>query len=603
MAPRSRRGLTLAAACLIVAACGNAGEAPVSAASRGSHGPPNIVLVVVDTLRADHLTPYGSPRPTSPNVQWLLADRGVVVEQAYAPSPWTIPSMVSLLTSRWPGEVLSTDPGAAVLPAAVPNLAAVLRGLGYETAAFVGNPTLDRSLGFANGFDSYVLPESPLAGLEKDHADLPTARALRWLRRGPHRRPFFLYVHYLDPHDPYDNPEVVEGRSPFDTDGTSSLSGRDVHGVFLGQVPLRNPAADVAHLAALYDAEIAYCDRFLHWLLAALEDEEGGETLVVLTADHGEELYDHGGWKHGRTLYQEQLRVPMIWRWQGRLPAGARVAGPARLLDVAPTLVAAAGGEPPRSWQGRNLLPMLRGEQQNQRPLLFAQHLADGPPRASLIGRRWKLILFDRRRRFAPDSELASILYRQELGRLARVELYNLQRDPGEQHDQAVRRADLVAALAPQLQALVAAQTPGLRVMLSGADLAAPVELELRLRHPEQGWDSWFLAEEDRVDMDGDRLRVRLSPEALPKGILLPAVGDLLAVDVLAPPGLAVRLAGSGAVYRGGEVSAKAVTRAGWPDAGDRGPTLWLWASPPRASQGQRNPEAVERLKALGYAG
>ncbi|HXT20206.1 MAG TPA: sulfatase [Thermoanaerobaculia bacterium] len=602
MVPCARRGLTLAVACLIAAACGDASETPARAASRGSQRPPNIVLVVVDTLRADHLTPYGSPRPTSPNVQSLLADRGVVVEEAYAPAPWTIPSMVSLLTSRWPGELVSTDPGAAALPAGVPNLAAVLRARGYETAAFIGNPTLDKSLGFANGFDTFVLPENLVASLEKDHADLLTAKALRWLRREPHRRPFFLYVHYLDPHDPYDNPSVVDGRSPFEAERTSTLNGRDVHGVFLGQVPLRNPAADVAHLTALYDAEISYCDRFLRWLLAALEDEEVGETLVVLTADHGEELHDHGGWKHGRTLYQEQLRVPMIWRWPGRLPAGARVAGPARLLDVAPTLVAAAGGEPPRSWQGRNLLPLLRGEQRGQRPLLFAQHLADGPPRASLIGRRWKLILFDRRRRFAPDSELSSILYRQELGRLARVELYNLQRDPGEQHDQAAQRPDLVAVLAPQLQARVAAQTPGLRVMLSGADVAAPVELELRLRSPEKGWDSWFLGDEDRVEMDGDRLRVRLAPEALPKGILLPAVGDLLAVDVLAPRGLAVRLAASGAAYTGGEVKIAGVTRAGWPEGGD-GPTLWLWASPPRAPQGQRNPEAVERLKALGYAG
>ena len=183
------------------------------------------------------------------------------------------------------------------------------------------------------------------------------------------------------------------------------------------------------------------------------------------------------------------------------------------------------------------------------------------------------------------------------------MELYDLQRDRGERHNEAAQRPDVVAALAAQLQARLAAQTPGLRVMLSGGDAGAPVEVELRLRQPEKGWDSWFLADDDRVELDGDRLRLRLTAEALPKGVLLPAVADVLAVDVLAPRGLPVRLAGSGALYRGGELTAAAATRGGWPESGDRGPTLWLWASPPRAPQAPRNPEAVERLKALGYVG
>lgn len=592
----------LAAAFLAAAACGDVGEPAARAARDHGDGRPNIVLVVVDTLRADHLTPYGYARPTTPNVQSLLADRGVVVDEAYAPAPWTIPSIVSLLASRWPGELLSPDPGAAALPPTVPNLATALRARGYETAAFVGNPTLDKSLGFANGFDTYVLPESLVAGLEKDHADRITAHALKWLRASPHRKPFFLYAHYLDPHDPYDNPEVVDGRAPFESGTTSTLNGRDVHGVFLGKIPLLDPAADVAHLSALYDTEIHYFDRSLRWLLAAFEGERLGETLFVLTADHGEELYDHGGWKHGRTLYQEQLRVPMIWRWEGRLPAGTRIAGPVRLLDVAPTLLDAAGGSVPDSWQGRSLLPLLQGERRNRRPFLFAQHLADGPPRAALLGRRWKLILFDRRRQFVPGGELDDILYHQELRRLARVELYDLEHDPGEHHNLAAQRPDLVAALAPQLEERLAEQTPGLRVMLTGAELGTTVDVQVRLRKSEETWSSWFLADDDRVELEGGSLRVRLSGEALPKGVVLPAA-DVQSIDVAAPRGLPVRLAASGRAYGGGEVSLAAAMHAGWPAQPADGPTLWLWASPQRTFDAQRNPETVKRLKALGYAG
>lgn len=592
----------LAAAFLAAAACGDVGEPAARAARDQGQRRPNIVLVVVDTLRADHLTPYGYSRPTTPNVQALLADRGVVVDEAYAPAPWTIPSIVSLLASRWPGELLSTDPGAAALPPNVPNIATALRSLGYETAAFVGNPTLDKGLGFANGFDTYVLPESLVAGLEKDHADRITTHALKWLRDSPHEKPFFIYAHYLDPHDPYDNPEVVDNRSPFESATTSTLSGRDVHGVFLGKIPLRDPAADVAHLSALYDTEIQYFDGSLRWLLAAFEGERLGDTLFVLTADHGEELYDHGGWKHGRTLYQEQLRVPMVWRWDGRLPAGIRVGGPVRLLDVAPTLLDAAGGIAPDSWQGRSLLPLLQGEGRGRRPFLFAQHLADGPPRAALVGKRWKLILFDRRRAFAPGGELEDILYHQELRRLSRIELYDLEHDPGEHRNLAAQRPDLVAALAPQLEARLAEQTPGVRVMLTGAAPGITVGLEVRLRRPAQTWSSWFLADDDRVELDGDSLRVRLLGEALPKGIVLPAA-DVQSIDVVGPRGLPVRLAGSRGAYGGGEVSLQAALHAGWPGQPADGPTLWLWASPQRTFDAQRNPETMKRLKALGYAG
>ena len=116
------------------------------------------------------------------------------------------------------------------------------------------------------------------------------------------------------------------------------------------------------HFTALYDTEIRYVDRAIGELLASIPPEVLANTLVVLTADHGEELHDHGFWKHGHTLYQDQIHVPLLFRWDGRIPAGSRLPGTVRLVDVAPTLVAAAGGEAPPSWQGTDLLPALTGE-------------------------------------------------------------------------------------------------------------------------------------------------------------------------------------------------------------------------------------------------
>jgi arylsulfatase len=150
-------------------------------------------------------------------------------------------------------------------------------------------------------------------------------------------RPFFLYLHYIDPHDPYDNPEVVGNRSPFEGEYKGPVAGDRVHGIYAGKIALLDPARDLAHISALYDSEVHYVDRAIGEVLASLRPEVLAHTLVALTADHGEELVDHGGWKHGQTLYEEQIHVPLIWRWDGHVPAGRRLAGTVRLLDVAPT--------------------------------------------------------------------------------------------------------------------------------------------------------------------------------------------------------------------------------------------------------------------------
>ena len=234
------------------------------------------------------------------------------------------------------------------------------------------------------------------------------------------------------------NPDVVGNRSPFEGDYRGPVAGDWVHGIYTGKLVLPDPARDIAHISALYDSEVHYVDRAIGQVLASLRPEVLANTLVVLTADHGEELFDHGGWKHGQTLYEEQIHVPLIWRWDGHIPAGRRLAGTVRLLDVAPTLAAAAGAAPDPGWEGVDLLPALTGAAPLAERPAFAEGLAGGPLRAAAVLGRLKLIVFNRQEPFTPSDELQAHLWRQDLGRMARVELYDLAHDPGERHDLAV---------------------------------------------------------------------------------------------------------------------------------------------------------------------
>jgi len=590
--------VTALGACRREQLAGDAAPTPVPAP------PPNILLIVVDTLRADHLQPYGYARATTPNMQELLARRGVVVERAYAPSPWTIPSVASLLSGRWPGEVLPhTFVEELALAPRIPTIASVLRAHGYTTAAVMGNPTIHPGLGFERGFDGFFAPPSLEEGILRQHAEQVSARAADWLRAHRGQRTF-LYVHFMDPHDPYDNAEIVVGRSPFDDPRyAGTITGNDIHGLFLGKVPLRDPAADVPHVVALYDAEVHHVDSFLAPLLAAIEPGELRHTLVVLTADHGEELHDHGGWKHGRTLYEEQLRVPLLLRWDGQLAAGTRLRGPARLIDIAPTIAEAAGAPAPPGWQGRSLLPALRGGSAPSPPALFAEHLADGPPRAAVIGQRWKLVLFDREAPFTPHNELESILYGEERARLARVELYDLAHDPLERRNEADAHPDVVARLALSIHAQLGRETPGVRVLLAGLRAGARAEVTLRWSSPAGGpWRPLLLRADDRVSEPAPgTLRLDLGGDPVPKGVVLPADATITSVTTAGAP-VQLRL-GSGAAHAGGATGGRAL-RGDAAVAPSPGPTLWLWLpyipTPPPA---RSDPETLRRLRALGYAG
>ncbi len=557
---------------------------PVRLSSPAERERPNVLFILVDTLRYDHLTPYGYKRETSPEIARVLAQRGAVVEEAYSQAPWTLPSVVSYMTSRYPGELLGDDPAAYGIPGGVPTLARSMKALGYETGAFVANKVLHTGNGFAQGFDTFYSPPAETDALDQPDAAELNSRVLPWLEA--HRNdPFFLYVHYLDPHDPYDNPDLVDGRSPFYPDYRGRISGKHVQGVYAGKIPLDDPADDTEHLKALYDSEIRYVDRFIGRLIDSIPPHVLENTLIVLTADHGEEFREHGGWKHGFTLYEDQIHAPLLVRWDGRVPAGSRLKGTVRLLDLLPTLVRAAGGKKDPSWEGIDLLPALTGKEPLPRLPAFAQHMMIGPLRAAAVLDRRKLLLFNSRTPFAPADPLQDHLWRLDARRLKRAELYDLSRDAGEKANRAAADPGEVARLQPVIHRQLDRQLPGLRVVASGLPAGSRLRGSVTLERTPARLLSYFLAQDDRVELAGDRLNFDLGGEALEKGFIVEGGGKVQSTE---------------AALNGRPLTV--LTGAKRPAAG--GPALRVWYPENRRAPVLTAPdlETRKRLQALGYA-
>ncbi len=326
---------------------------------RADPGRPNVLVYLIDTLRADHLGCYGYPRATSPRID-RFAGEAILFTSAEAQTSWTRPAVASLFTGLNP-QVHGTNNRRDGLPPDVVVMAEAFRDLGYATAAVSTNRNVSRHFGFDRGFDTFVsLKERTDTTEIHQLSDRVNEEALAWLDARPAGAPFFLYLHATDPHAPY------EPRSPYRelfAGAAAGLSASPRETLDALQEGRLEPTPEVREaLIGLYDAEIAFNDASFGELLDELASRDLYEsTLIVLLSDHGEEFNDHGRWSHGRTLYQEQLRVPLIVRLPGGEGGGRRIDEPARQIDLLPTLLDYLGGAVPAGVQGRSLRGWLAG--------------------------------------------------------------------------------------------------------------------------------------------------------------------------------------------------------------------------------------------------
>jgi len=416
---------------------------------------PNIVLVTIDTLRADHLSCYGYGRETTPKLSAWIGET-TVFESAYAPSPLTDPSLASTLTGLHPMRHGVRHAGRRLGPE-LPTLAELLKAQGYQTGAFVSRAALieDGHLGrgfdvanFVGGEHSPAHPAHRRAERWQRRAPSVTDAALAWLReRGD--APFFLWLHYFDPHAYYDPPEpfrerFLEGLEAEKAEGLRAWWGRP---------------ADRARMVARYDAEILTVDHFLDALVSELRARGlWDSTLFVLTSDHGESLGEHGYLDHGEWLYQEQVRVPLVFRLPGVVPEGLRVSALVRGFDLGATLlelIGASGSDVERyveQGDGRSFAPLFEGRTIAPRKIVLESEECPAPEERdrapgmecdppgvagkirALFDGRYKLIVTPR-----ADGQ--------------RVELYDVSVDPSESEDLSEREPGRVSAMRTELEA------------------------------------------------------------------------------------------------------------------------------------------------------
>jgi len=415
-----RRALAAAIAALAAAAGGGCPAPAKGPATKAESTRPvaagnrlNVLLVTIDTLRADHMGTYGYRRPTSPRMD-ALGRRGVVFDEAYTYWPKTRGSFVAMMTGRLASQT-GYGKSHPLLLDFNPTLASVLKGAGYETAATVDNPNVAASLGYAKGFDRYreTWEESALAS-EMDRTRAITADGVRHLAEAKPDRPFFLWLHYVNPHAPYEPP------APWDTAFLDAEARRGprlmpVDG-FHGGVPRQweVPGKGLGWYVAQYDGEIAAVDAEVGKLVDALDASAVRDrTLVVVSTDHGESLGEHGYYfDHGENLFDPSMRIPLIVVGPG-VKAGGRASVLATTLDFVPTILDAVKVSFPPDLAGESLLAATRAEPRPDRPRIHGQN------DRNLLGawdRRFKIV--------ATPSETG-----------ARYSLYDRDRDPGETRD------------------------------------------------------------------------------------------------------------------------------------------------------------------------
>jgi arylsulfatase A-like enzyme len=363
-------------------------------------GPPNILLIVVDTLRADHVGLYGHERETTPNLDRLAAD-GSFFRRAYAQSSWTLPSMTSLLTGLLPHQHgVGRDPDASLrfgrLAPEIPTVAEQLLAAGYATGAIVNNVFLAPEFGLQRGFgEDYDYRGASKASIRS--AEESVDAALVWLQ--PSRHPFFLLLHFMEPHLFYDPAPEVRGTFTGDEQAPIPVPfGSDRAIRVLRKHRPEPESEELEYLKKLYDEEILAVDRAMGRLFEELEKRADWEnTVVIVTADHGEEFFDHGGFEHGHTLYGELTRVPLVVHGPG-LDLG-EIAGVVEHVDLSRGILGLAGVPSDKGLGGDDLFSTMRRGEMPEPGSSISENTLYGPPRLSYLDGDYRMHLLPEQKR------------------------------------------------------------------------------------------------------------------------------------------------------------------------------------------------------------
>jgi len=389
---------------------------------------PSIVIIMIDTLRADHMGCYGYPKNTTPNIDGF-ARQGVVFTDLVAAAPSTGPSVTSILTGKYPDEVgvhKNCDP----LSNKVNMLAERLKKKGYATGAVIANPVAGPLHGFNQGYDFFC---STYKKKKKDRdweaeatpkdgtyfkANYVTNITIDWINK--QEKPFFLYVHYMDPHVPYLPPYKWRDKMLGDAQPLNEEILRNFKFGPTGKKAISE--SDMKRMRAQYEGEIAFTDNELSRLFNALDSN----TFIVLTGDHGEGFLEHGNWRHANSLYQELLHVPLIIKGPG-VPQNKRVDFTVSHVDITPTILDFVGAKGGRVLAGQSLLPIIETpkEKRKDRALFSILKLRKQNSTSAKTG-PWKLILDEKK---------------------SNVRLFNIEIDPMELHNLMMQNMEIATPL------------------------------------------------------------------------------------------------------------------------------------------------------------
>ncbi len=403
----------------------------------------NIILISVDTLRADHLGCYGYDRETSPNIDSLATD-STLFANVYASSPWTLPSHVAMLTSLhgYHHQVYHDD---EKMDPTLVTLADLLRQNHYFCSAFVGGGFVSAVYGFSKGFDTYN--EGAGGVFSQRSAEILYENVSEWLDQNAKDRNFFLFLHTYQPHDPYACPDPYKGMFL-----PEEAKWRHVNllGYLDGKPNIfkKLTEAERQNAISLYDAEIRYTDEKLIGPLVQKLKDTGlyDKTMIVFTSDHGEEFYDHSSWGHGHQLYDESLKVPLIIKFPESEHRGIRSDTIVSLVDVMPTILEETGIDYSQlTLDGQSLIPVLKGEDEEDR--VFLADIGDNVlnshiPQKIATNRISEKFILNK-----PFSKEDLAFFLHPPPETGPVELYDLADDPGEKNNHAHGQATLVNQL------------------------------------------------------------------------------------------------------------------------------------------------------------